>query len=583
MPKLIFSLILFASIVIRLYNLGSLPVGLHRDEASLGYNAYSILQTGQDEYDRFLPLGIQSFGDWKLPGYVLGAVPFVALFGLTEFSTRLFSALAGCVSAAMIYLIVKKIFAKEKFKEFLALLSMAFFAFLPWNIFFSRASYEANVALCLFLTGYYFFLRRFENNKTLIIAGIFWGVSFFTYHASHVFIPIFYLSLILVDLWKFKWSPAIKLMIIIFFFLIGANVMSFLVSGDRTKLSGIGIFADKIQIHQKQELPRVESQEILGKLTPIFHYRGLYFVKTFVINYLDFFSPQFLVSEGGSNIQHNLPGEGNLTYVDYILMFAGIYLLLTRLKSYQKYFFPWLFVVPIAAAITKDAPHYTRSIFGAGLIPIFSALGLLCIMKIRGKYRFPLRIIGMGFIFAIYFLNFLGFLDSYFIRFPKTGAQIWNANMKAISQNVISQKAQYDKIIFADTQSSPYIFLLFFEKSPPDKYQTTVERYVPTYEGFINIKNFDKYYFADQINWDSVFKIKEGDGSQKLLFIDKVKSLPDNLDSRLEELHRQNPSITITKRSTFPDGTPDFISISINAPANFDWKTLVSHNDHKYY
>ena len=43
-------LILAAALFLRIYKVGSNPPGLTPDEAALGYNAYSILKTGRDEY-----------------------------------------------------------------------------------------------------------------------------------------------------------------------------------------------------------------------------------------------------------------------------------------------------------------------------------------------------------------------------------------------------------------------------------------------------------------------------------------------------------------------------------------------------
>jgi len=58
-------IIFLISLIIRLYQISYPP--LLWDEASLGYNAYSILQTGRDEYGKLLPLIFKSFGDYK-PG-----------------------------------------------------------------------------------------------------------------------------------------------------------------------------------------------------------------------------------------------------------------------------------------------------------------------------------------------------------------------------------------------------------------------------------------------------------------------------------------------------------------------------------
>ena len=45
--------ILLLALVIRVWNLNTIPPHLTPDEAALGYNAYSILKTGKDEYGNF--------------------------------------------------------------------------------------------------------------------------------------------------------------------------------------------------------------------------------------------------------------------------------------------------------------------------------------------------------------------------------------------------------------------------------------------------------------------------------------------------------------------------------------------------
>lgn len=57
---LIFIIVL--SGVLRLYKLSDIPVGLYADEASIGYNAYSILKTGRDEHGFFSLFGLELLG-----------------------------------------------------------------------------------------------------------------------------------------------------------------------------------------------------------------------------------------------------------------------------------------------------------------------------------------------------------------------------------------------------------------------------------------------------------------------------------------------------------------------------------------
>lgn len=88
-------------IILRFYNLGEVPVSLHRDEAFLGYNAYSILKTGKDMSGNFLPIHLESFF-FSPAGYSYFSIPFIALFGLSQFSIRFASALFGSLNILLI-------------------------------------------------------------------------------------------------------------------------------------------------------------------------------------------------------------------------------------------------------------------------------------------------------------------------------------------------------------------------------------------------------------------------------------------------------------------------------------------------
>src|SRR5260221_10639040 len=88
-------LIIFIAACLRFWQLGQVPTGPNWDEAALGYNAYSVLKTGKDEYGTFLPLSLRSYDDYKPPLYMYLTVPSVAMFGLNLWSTRLPSVIAG--------------------------------------------------------------------------------------------------------------------------------------------------------------------------------------------------------------------------------------------------------------------------------------------------------------------------------------------------------------------------------------------------------------------------------------------------------------------------------------------------------
>lgn len=134
--KILFALILCGGLVLRFNQLGINPPSLDWDEVSAGYNAYSLLYTGHDEYGYAWPISIRSFGDFKPPLYTYLTIPAVALFGLTEFAVRLPSAIFGTLTLVAVYFLTKEFFRKNSTKsgaqaynhENLALLAMAIFA-----------------------------------------------------------------------------------------------------------------------------------------------------------------------------------------------------------------------------------------------------------------------------------------------------------------------------------------------------------------------------------------------------------------------------------------------------------------------
>src|SRR3989344_741922 len=107
--NILLGLILSLALFLRLWMLGSLPPSLSWDEVSTGYNAYSILQTGKDEWGFKYPISFRAYGDYKLPGYIYLDVPFVAMFGLNEWGVRLPSAILGVGLVVVVFLILRKL------------------------------------------------------------------------------------------------------------------------------------------------------------------------------------------------------------------------------------------------------------------------------------------------------------------------------------------------------------------------------------------------------------------------------------------------------------------------------------------
>ena len=180
-----FVIIIVLAAVLRLYNLDKVPPGVNRDEASIGYTAYSLMHTAKDEYGKFLPISFESFGDWKLPLYIYTTIPFVKIFGLSELAVRLPSAIAGVMSVVAIYYLAKLLFTSET----LALLASLVLAIMPWHIHISRVESEAITAVLFTILGSICYLLAIKKKSLmpLILSAIIFSLTYYTYHGNHVF------------------------------------------------------------------------------------------------------------------------------------------------------------------------------------------------------------------------------------------------------------------------------------------------------------------------------------------------------------------------------------------------------------
>jgi len=134
MKKILLILILVLAFVLRFWKLDSYPA-LNADEAAIGYNALSLIQTGKDEHGHLWPIHFQSFNDYKPGLYFYMVLPLVKIIGLNEWAVRIPGATLGVLTAFVIYLLTKELFKDEK----ISILSSLLLAISPWHIIFLEA------------------------------------------------------------------------------------------------------------------------------------------------------------------------------------------------------------------------------------------------------------------------------------------------------------------------------------------------------------------------------------------------------------------------------------------------------------
>jgi 4-amino-4-deoxy-L-arabinose transferase-like glycosyltransferase len=135
------------------------PPGFFIDESSIAYNAYTISQTGQDEFGKPWPLFFRAFGDYKNPTYIYLLALFFKLAGPSIFTARLLSALCGVTTALLVGLLAIRC-TKRRESSYATALLVLITAFLsPWLFELSRVTLE----VALFPTTIAFFLLAVQR------------------------------------------------------------------------------------------------------------------------------------------------------------------------------------------------------------------------------------------------------------------------------------------------------------------------------------------------------------------------------------------------------------------------------------
>jgi len=101
--------ILLLGAAFRFSMLSSIPGALSEDEASTGYDAFSILKTGRCQYGEHLPVFARSFGDYEEALYRYFTVPSIAVFGLNEFGTRFPAAVIGLLTILLMFWLTREL------------------------------------------------------------------------------------------------------------------------------------------------------------------------------------------------------------------------------------------------------------------------------------------------------------------------------------------------------------------------------------------------------------------------------------------------------------------------------------------
>ncbi len=420
---------------LRLYGLGETPNGLFVDEASTGYDAYSLLETGRDQFGKKLPLFAQSLGDYNEALYRYLAIPSVYLFGLSEFSVRLPAALAGILTVLSLFVLVRQLFGTK-----VALWAALFLALSPWHIHFSRIAFRG-VLLPLFVTSGLAALsigfgRGGARPRTgyVYLAALLFAGSLFTYSSARVFVPLLLAGLACVShkdvraMGKHGWIAA-------------------------------GVFSLGILIL----LPFWLSPEGMARAEAV----NLNLSWGAAGNYASYFSWGFLFADGDPSPRHGLEGMGQLYLLDVPLLLFGVFAAVKgKYKTSSRWLIVWLLLFPLPGALTAES-HALRAIVGVPAFCILSAIGASGLCTLARKLQ--VRTACVLLILAGFGVSAGKYVFTYHTSYSTTSAPAW---LHGMGELVAKANAYQGSTVYISNRVPlPFLYLPFYLSWAPAEYQ----------------------------------------------------------------------------------------------------------------
>ena len=484
LTKIIIIVTMLVSLFLHTYQAGK-PC-LNEDEAAQGYNTYSVLQTGYDEYGQ-IPIRYLSFGENKLPLTGMLSTPFISILGLNELSVRLPVLILGILFPAFFF---GATYSLTKSKR-AALIACALAGTNVWLGTMSRHQHEAVVLATIVLI----YISTLFNNlpklskRNIVTLGILSFMGLYTYHSAKVIIPFLIVSTLILIFNKQR--QLFKLSIIIFVVAICLFGLTEFIQ-PTNRVANLSYFTSPVFAYEIQE-----GRKLGG--SPLFYNKVVYGGYTGLRKFIGYLSPRFLLSQSDTNFRYGYPSVHLLTYVEYIFLIIGLSIMWIRKLPYRLFLTLLIgfSIFPATFALSTDSS--TRSFLLTIPVLIIASIGYSDIISIASKYRnFFIRsiicLILLIFV-SIHTIQIFQSWHNYFAVYLSDNKTSWQCGAKEMSDYVWTNYGRFDHFIITSANGQPYIYLLFFKPYPPRSYQQIATTKPYNEYGFWEQTGFDKFTF----------------------------------------------------------------------------------------
>jgi len=467
--------VLLLTLIFRFWQLELIPSGLNWDEAAYGYNSYSLLLTGNDEWGVSWPIFLRSFGDFKPALLSYLQIPLIYFNGLTTNSLRIPVALLGVISLISWWTIQNKLelFSTKKYSKLMPLIGLLLLATSPWHIHYSRSAMDPIVSFAFLMMGYALFIQKQAALRWFGVASLI--LSMYTYNSARLFVPILLLLHLIIfelpiiqkyrknlyRLWQFVviWLSCLLILAATLFTEVGSRAQSVFI-------------LNKPQI-QDQTNESIYRSTALG-MKGLRFYSNKAITATYEVtkNYISHFDPLFLYFDHNLSARHGFSRHGNLLLITLPFLVWGLFS--ANVKSKRNLFFLlWLILAPIPSALSDDVPHSGRTLIMLPAIIYFISMGMekfflmadsvkLRLHKKLPNYLLPmLVVVGLSLNAGLYFVDLYRY-------FPEDSYFDWQGDAHTIVELIKEIDTEEDEsIVVTNELLESYIFYAFYTQLDP--------------------------------------------------------------------------------------------------------------------
>lgn len=473
--RILLLFIILIGMSVRLWRFGQVPTGIFPDEAFSGYQAWSLLHYGVDNFLKPWPIYFIAGGSGMnaLQSYLL--IPLIALFGTHTWVVRIPQLLIGIASIPAAFQVGKHLGGKT-----MGLILAGFLSIAPWHVMMSRWGLESNLAPGMILIGLAFYLNGLEKSVYLVLSALFWGFALYSYAMIW---PVFALFVLLtlvatrpkMDFWL--------LLAGVILFLLALPPLCFLLVnyGVLPEFALFGFTIPKLPVFRGDDVSLTMIGENLTNLGRILFFQtdGLPWNSLDRYGMIYLFGLPFALL-GTSDLVFRVFGGKQEGKTDETERRTATVLLI------------WLFCGLIQGAIVHV--NINRGNFLMMALVLMAGVG---IKTLAG--RFPRTRLALALIFA---LSFTAFITEYFGLLPGEDAPSYNRNIaklftEGIEEVMLAANDEPGKVFVPINVQYPSV--LFFSGVSPYQFNETIE-YVEFPAPYLSAKTFDRYSFVKDLS-----------------------------------------------------------------------------------